>query len=258
MGDYPAGFVQEIAVDAQLRVCRARLGNKEAGRIAANGDEEEAARDDGLAIERQQERTDGDGFAKRFHDNQKAAGDGADEDGDEGCRLDEAVSADQFVLAQVVGQDRILERAEEGRLRPHQEQHRQQGIDLEGQIVRMQEKAHRRKAHNKDFRELDFLDQAGFFVFIGELAGCGGEEEEGDHQKAAGHGNDDLVALVAEAGRHVGGAEDNQENQGVLEEVVVERAQELRHEQRQKAAGLQKVSQVRLHWRFNSRMPACL
>ena len=61
-----------------------------------------------------------------LHRDQQPAGDGAEQDGDEGAHLDQAVAADEFVVLQVLRQDRVLDRAEQRRVHAQQRQRDEQ------------------------------------------------------------------------------------------------------------------------------------
>ena len=57
---------------------------------------------------------------------EQAAGQRADQDGDEGSTLDQTVTADQFILGEVLRQDRVFDRAEQRRVQAEQEQRAEQ------------------------------------------------------------------------------------------------------------------------------------
>ena len=56
----------------------------------------------------------------------QAADDFAEQDGDERTHLDQPVAADEFVLAQILRQDRVLDRPEQRRMHAHQPQREEQ------------------------------------------------------------------------------------------------------------------------------------
>ena len=114
----------------------------------------------------------------------RAGNDGADDlaeqDGDEGARLNQAVAHHQFAFFEVVGQDGVFQRAEQRGLRAHAEQHGQK------QYGRLDIKTVGRHAHDDDFQYFDDAGETRFVVTGAELAGDGGKEEIGqDEQQRA-------------------------------------------------------------------------
>ncbi len=157
---------------------------------------------------------------------QHAAGDGADEDRERRARLHQRIAADQLVRVQRLRQDGVLHRAEQRRVQPHQEQRDQQ------QRQAAQHESGRAERHDGDLEQLDEADQPRLVVLVGELAGGGREQEERQHEQRAGE-------VHHHVGRHRGergAVERDQQHQGVLEDVVVQRAEELRREERPEAA----------------------
>ena len=111
----------------------------------------------------------------------------------------------------------------------HQEEHRKQQPDV------LQLEPHGRHPHDDDLRELDEAHQIRAVVAVGQVAGGGREEEEGQDGDP---GRDVHHDAGVEPGA-VGQAEGDQHRQGALEEVVVEGPQELRQEKGQKTARVQ-------------------
>ena len=60
------------------------------------------------------------------HRAEDAAEDGAEQDGDERPHLDQAVAADELLGREVLREDRVLQRAEEGRLNAEEEEDREE------------------------------------------------------------------------------------------------------------------------------------
>ena len=101
--EIPPGLRERVPVDA-------RLGRR--GRRERNAAARELARHRERSQRRRQTRAappDGD---------QTAAGERAEQDREEGPRLDQRVAADQLALVEVLRQDRVLDRAEERRCMP--------------------------------------------------------------------------------------------------------------------------------------------
>ncbi|MNM82627.1 hypothetical protein D3C81_946600 [compost metagenome] len=219
--DVAPGFAQRVGVDLELRFRRRGGGNAQAAPVADHGDRQAGG---------------GDPQAATCDAGEQAADQGADEDGDEGAGLDQRIAADQLVLVQVLRQDRVLHRAEQGRVQAEQEQAGEQ------QLQAVQGEAGAGDQHDGDLQQLDQPRQAGLVVLVGELPGGGGEQEERqdeDARRQVGQQAD------AEAGP-LRGLEGQQHHQGVLEQVVVERAEELGGEERAEAAGLEQ-GELRTH-----------
>jgi len=158
----------------------------------------------------------------------QAAGDGAEEDGEEGPGLDERVAAHQILAAEQVRQDAVFDRAEERRLHAQEQQHR----ELEDDESRAaQREAQRRQHHHAHFPKLDPANERRFLELVGELTRRRREREVGEDEDRGGDGDDDLGR------RRIGeGLVGDERDQRRLQEIVVHRAQELRDEERQEAA----------------------
>ena len=121
-------------------------------------------------------------------------------------------------LAQELRQDAVLERAEECRLRPHEEEQRDEPPELH--VV----EGGGGQRHQDYFDELDYAYQPRFFVFVGDLPSERREEEEGQNEEPR-HDRYQHRRVEAVLRREVEGYE---RDERALEEVVVERAEELR------------------------------
>jgi len=160
-----------------------------------------------------------------------AGGDGdsarqqAEDDGEIGARLDQRVAADELCVVELLRQVRVLHRAEQRRLRAHEEQDQQQGDPAFG------DERCGREQHEHDLEQLDAADQERLLVLVRELAREGGKQEEGQDEQRAGE-VDERRGFQA---RDADALEDHQDDEAVAEDVVVERAQELGHEERREA-----------------------
>ncbi len=106
------GFGEWIPVDLQIRRDCGRLRDASANQITGDRD-----RDGGRAgIDR----------SVGFDSDHQAANHLAEQDCDEGPHLDQPVAADEFVLAQILGQDRVLDRAEQRRVHTHEPERKKQ------------------------------------------------------------------------------------------------------------------------------------
>ncbi len=90
--------------------------------------------------------------------------------------------------------------------------------------------------HNADFRCLDVADYHRLVAHVGELAGQRGEQEEGQDE----HGRSDAAEDRFRFGRIVDAVDDEQHHR-ILVQIVVERVEKLRREERQKPALLQQM-----------------
>jgi len=89
-----------------------------------------------------------------------------------------------------------------------------------------------RQRRGGDLGELDEADQLRLLVTVGELAGGRREQEERQDEQSAGEVDQHLGPHPA----GLRGLEGDQDDQRVLEDVVVERAEELRREERSEPA----------------------
>jgi hypothetical protein len=82
-----------------------------------------------------------------------AAGDRAQEDGDEGAGFDQRVAADQLGFLEHLGQERVLYRAEQRGLRADQKQRREEPAEI------AREKTPGREHHHRDLEDFHPADQ---------------------------------------------------------------------------------------------------
>jgi hypothetical protein len=163
----------------------------------------------------------------------QTAGDRSHQDGDIGPRLDQAGAAEHLVLPQMLRQHRIFDRPEEARMDPHREQRREHQRDV------VEEKAGRSEHHDGDLGRLHEADDARLVHRIGELSRKRREQEEGEDEDGAGNGVE--RRFLGRVGIDVIGDQDHHRG---LEQIVVERAQELGDEQRQEAPLGQEVERI--------------
>ncbi|MCY1444176.1 hypothetical protein D9M71_606320 [compost metagenome] len=187
-----------------------RPGNAAAGQVAEHGNA-----DDRRGHHRRVMR-------RRHHD---PGANGAGEDRQEGAHFHQAVAADQLFLAQGLGHDRVLHRAEHGRMGAHAEQRQ------EHQQGHLGHDANGPDRHDRDLGQLDHADQRVLGIFLTELPGQRREQEERqDEHQGAGVDPDGSVLAVG-----AGDLVEKQQDDRLLEQVVVERTQRLGDEERQEA-----------------------
>ena len=148
---------------------------------------------------------------------------GASQNRQERAHLHQAITADQLIVVQCLRHDRVFHRAEQCRVRAHGKQRQQHQLKMIGQKAR---RAHR---HDHDLADLDRADQRVLVEFLAKLPSQRREQEERqDKQQGAQVDPDGAVALDGELVK-------NGQDQRLLEDVVVERAQQLSNEKRQEA-----------------------
>ena len=152
---------------------------------------------------------------------QDAAGQRAEQDGDEGAALDQRIAADEFVLAQVLRQDGVLDWPEERRVQAEQEQRAQENVQA------VQVKAERSDAHDRHFQHFHDPGQRRLVVLVGQLPGRCREEEEGEDEDPRREVGEQLGRKPCPARRLKG----QQDDERVLEQVVVEGPEELGNEE---------------------------
>jgi hypothetical protein len=135
---------------------------------------------------------------------------------------------------EMLGQDRVLDRPEERRMDAHRKQRDQhqrdrQRVDLDP--LPRQQQARRAHGHDPDFAGLDDADDARLVAHVGQLARDRRQRHEGHDEQRRGQPREARFGLLG-----IVDVEHHEQNHGVLEQVVVERAQQLRDEQGQKAA----------------------
>ena len=205
--DVAPGFGQRIDVDHKVRRRRRRIRNAATGNVTGHRDAQPGQ---------------GDPHRIDAGPGEQAAGQRADQDGDEGAGLDLGVAADQFPFIQVLRQDRVLDRPEQRRLQAEQKQGGQQ----QGQAV--QQEAGDRDQHDPHFEQLGEPRQHRLVVLVGELPGGRRKEEERQDEQAGGEVGEDFRAHRRPLRR----LEGDQHDQRVLVEIVVERAEKLGQKQR--------------------------
>ena len=163
--------------------------------------------------------------AVRALEHQQAAEDRPAEDRDIGAGLDQPGPAEHFVLFEVLRQDRIFDRAEEGRVDAHRGQRGEQQRDI------VEQQPGGAEQHDPDFRAFDDAHDLRLVIGVGQLAGKRGQQEEGGDEQAAGDRAEGRFLL----GVAVDAVDDQHHHRGA-EQIVVEGAQELGHENRQEPA----------------------
>ena len=202
---------ERVPVDPERAVVRRRGRNRLRRESAQDGDREAGAC-------RQLQ-------AHARHDDEQAAGELAQQDGDEGAHLDHAVAAGDLVVVQVLRQVGVLDRPEQRRMDAHQEQAGQQHDDL------LADEPPGGEQHDADLEGLDDAHHRRLVVLVGELAAGGRQEDEWQDE----HGADDEAGLLR---RQPGDAQlvGDQDGEGELQDVVVRGAEELRPEEGGEAA----------------------
>ena len=216
MADDGPAFADDIQVKFKIRRRRPGLGDEETGRHAGRRNGHYRTGHDQQAA---------------FHTHHHAAKNGAQQDGEEGPGLDQRIAGDEFAFLQMVGQDTVFQRPEEGGLGSHQKQHNHQQPDI------AQQKTGPGQSHNRDFHDFDEHDEARFFQLVGQLPGDCGKQEIGQDEHAGGRGDQHARVVAADLDQPVG----DQNDQRLPIGVVVERPQELGNEQWQEPPRFQQV-----------------
>jgi hypothetical protein len=162
------------------------------------------------------------GYGKRCRHG-KAARDRARKDGEEGRAFDERVGADDSSrVSRWSGRMPYLIGPKSAAMIPKP----RSAANRSG----MEDRTKPISGHDGDreFGKLDPARDGGFVVPIGQFAAERGEKDERDDQRRAGEGDEHVAAFGADA-------EDDQEGERVLDEVVVERGEELADEDRREA-----------------------
>ena len=163
--------------------------------------------------------------------------DRAEEDCEECARLDERVARDEFVLVQVLRKQRVLDRAEDCRVGAEEEE------CCEEERHAFEPEAHGANSHDDDFGDLDDASDIRLVDAISQRARCAREEEERRNEDRPGQ-HDEGGGVHA---RLLGQPERHHDSHRALQQVVVEGAEELRDEQRCKAASGQELDEGRSH-----------
>ena len=151
----------------------------------------------------------------------------AQQDGRRGGQLEQGVDAGHVLAGEQFRQGAVEGRAEQGGAGPHAEEHGQHAapVQLEQPPAPGQ--------HGTHFQGLGRQNQAALGVAVGQPARPGGEQDEGQRKK---HGAPGLHGRMA----HTHG----QQQDGLLEEIVVEGAEGVAHPQRD---GLSQKSPAHAH-----------
>ena len=168
---------------------------------------------------------------------QGASEDRAREDRDIGSRFDQPGAGQHLVLLEVLGQDRVFDRPEEGRLDPGEEQRQQQQRDRDRMHQRplpRHVETRRADAHQADFAQFHGADDPRLVAHIGELPGQRRKKEEGQDEQAGSQSAESRLGAFVVIDR----VDDKQDHSGLVE-VVVERVEQLRDEQRQEPPAAQ-------------------
>ena len=177
------------------------------------------------------------------------------EDGDVRSCLDQPRAGEHFVLFQMLWQDRVFDRPEKCRLDTGQEQREQQDhdgparlqrreaerdIDRQGIAAPRKVQTERPDQHQPDLAEFHGPDDCRLVAQVRQLSGqCRKHEERQDEQARR-----DRAERAFRAFRIVDAVDDEQHHR-VLVQIVVERVEQLRHEQRQEPAHAQQVGRGR-------------
>ena len=106
--------------------------------------------------------------------------DGAEQNGQEGAALDQRIAGRQLGAGEMVGQDTVLDRAEQ------RGDHTEQKHRNKKQNERMEGEARHRERGNTDLDKLQALRHEGLVVAVGEFAPEPREKEEWSNQCCAG------------------------------------------------------------------------
>ena len=166
-----------------------------------------------------------------------AAEDGAEQDGQECAGLDEGVARDQFVVAQVLRQQGVLDGAEHGRVGAEAEERREE------ERYAFSPQTDRAEGHDGDFGQLDEARDVRLVDAIRERARSAREKEERRDEDRAGE-HDERGGVQS---RLLGQPEGHHDAHGALQQVVIEGAEELGDEQRCKPTRRQELDKWRSH-----------
>ena len=150
---------------------------------------------------------------------QHAGQDRPAEDGEIGAGFDQAGAAEHFILLQVLRQDRIFDRPEEGRVHAHREHRDEHQRDAGEQQTGAADE------HDHDLGRLDDADQPRLVTDVGELASQRRQKEEGEDEQRLGNGAE--LRFARRIGIELVGDE---QDDALLEQAVVERAERLGRE----------------------------
>ena len=118
---------------------------------------------------------------RRPFDIDPARQDGSGQNGDIGACFDEPGPGQDFLRLEMLRQNCILDRAEEGRMHTHGEQREQHQRDrhaLDGLLLPGEHQSRPADQHDEDFAELDDADDLGLVAHVGKLSGERGKQEK--------------------------------------------------------------------------------
>ena len=191
------GFLQRPETNTQIRRCRLGPGNPPGGhqsnhRQHRNGDGNHGA------------------GSRSFHHH--AGHQGTHQDGHKRAHLYQRVTTHQLGFFQGLGQDRVLHRPEKRGLYAGEKQQKEQ------HLVPAKPETDRGNAHDHHLGEFDPADNRGFLVPVRHLAGDGGEQEKRQDKQHRG----EIDHHIRRQAKQAPGAVGHQQQQGILEQVVVE------------------------------------
>ena len=137
---------------------------------------------------------------------------------------------------QMLGQNRVFDWAEERRMQTQQKQAAHQ------QIQAVPPESDARHEHDADFQQLHPACQHRLVVLVGQLPGRRRKQEKRQDENAGGQ----VREKFGRQGRPLGRLKRQQDNQGILEQVVVEGPEELGGEKRAKATSVEQ-GKLRTH-----------
>src|SRR5262249_20377731 len=143
--------------------------------------------------------------------------------------LDQRVAGRKLGAGEMIGQNSVFDRAEQGAAHAETEKAEKEQADRDRVLAdRVQPEAQHRERRHANLGKLDALRDHGLVVAVGHLAAEGREEEIREDEYRRGKRD-----------QHMGGGardlEQDQKDQRLLEEVVAERREKLGPEQRRKA-----------------------
>src|SRR5579883_3419984 len=153
-----------------------------------------------------------------------SARDRADQDGEEGCCLDQRVAGGQLGFGEMVGQDAVLDRTEQCSDDAEPEQRDEERDDRVFDRMHPQQQSDHRDAGDEDLGELQPFRNHGLVVAVRHLPAQSRKNEVREDEDGGRELNEGPRALARKL-------EDDQDHQRLLEEIVVEGAEELAPEQ---------------------------
>ena len=102
-------------------------------------------------------------MASERREDEEAAAERTSQNRDIGPRVHQTVAGHQLLVVKKLRQDAELERAEEGGLRPHAEEQK----DEPPEVHRLEGRG--RETHENNLHKLYYADEEGLFIFVGDL-----------------------------------------------------------------------------------------